>query len=158
MKSLFLLFSLFIVSCNIDVNKVPVDEAKLKADSIRTKILEDSFGKAAIRDAYTKVAADQYAKSAIGSPVKIISAKFVQEEYSNYKSVRLVWKNISNKKIAGIKFSWTGTNAFGEPADVGAGAYGSIGGAILSRDGKTITKAWVTEVAFVDGSKWKVNQ
>ena len=39
-------------------------------------------------------------------PVKIISAGPFQNEYSNYKGVRLTYKNVSGKRISAIKFKW----------------------------------------------------
>jgi len=105
-------------------------------------------------------------------PVKILSAKPVEQEYSNYKDIRLSWKNISKKTISAIRFKWKGENAFGEPADMGVKT-GEGGGfsddklrpgksdygewSILSRDLKKVTKAWVYEVAFEDGTKWELN-
>lgn len=106
-------------------------------------------------------------------PVKIISAKPVQEDYSSYKNVYLSYKNISKKTITGIKFKWKGENAFGEPADMGysdgqgggfsddklrAGRTDNGTWNVLSRDLKKITKAWVYEVVFEDGSKWKLTE
>lgn len=106
-------------------------------------------------------------------PVKILAAKPVREDYSNYKSVYISYKNISKKTITGIKFKWKGINAFGEPADMGA-TDGTGGGFtddklragrsdngtwdILSRDLKKVTKAWVYEVAFEDGTKWELDE
>jgi hypothetical protein len=106
------------------------------------------------------------------APVKVISAKMVQEEYSKYKSVRLTYKNVSGKKIEAIKFNWYGIDAFGEPADMGSFMDGVGGGldddplgpgksststwSILSRNGKKVELAWAYEVAFSDGTKWKL--
>lgn len=109
---------------------------------------------------------------AANAPVKVTSAKPVEKEYSNYKDIHLVWKNVSKKTISAIRFKWTGINAFGEPAEVGA-ISGSIGGGfsderlkpgksqsgtweITSRDLKKVTKAWAYEVVFEDGSKWQI--
>lgn len=104
------------------------------------------------------------------SPVKILSAKFVSKEYSNYKDIRLTYKNVSGKKISAIRFKWYGENAFNEPADMsglvkgwgggfsddvlrpGATDYGTWN--ILSRDGKKVLIAYPYEVAFEDGTKW----
>lgn len=102
----------------------------------------------------------------------VTDADFIQEEYSNYKSVRLRYKNVSGKKIKAIKFNWHGVDAFGEPADCGSYTELGFGGgfdddplsvgrsttsvwSVLSRDGDKITKAWPTEIAFEDGTKWK---
>jgi hypothetical protein len=106
------------------------------------------------------------------TPVKVISAKPIEKEHSNYKDIHLVWENVSKKTISAIRFKWAGTNAFGEPAEVGVMSQGVGGGFsddklkpgksqdgtwnILSRDLKKVTKAWAYEVVFEDGTKWKV--
>ena len=108
------------------------------------------------------------------APVKVLSAKFVTKEYSNYKDISLGWKNVSGKKISAIKFKWYGINAFNEPADMGGlmEGWGSgfsddglrAGGtdygtwSILSKDGKKVLIAYPYEVAFDDGTKWELNQ
>lgn len=138
-------------------------------------------------DALIKIKAEQYADSVVKKamsdvlfdtvgvgqgPVKVISAKVVQEEYSTFKSVRLSWKNISKKKISAIRFKWYGLNAFGEPADMGSSIQDGFGGGytddpiraggtdtgtweVLSRDAKKIVIAWPYEVVFEDGTKWE---
>jgi len=112
--------------------------------------------------------------AAISWPVKILSAKLIKQEYSNLKNIRLSWKNISSKKIEGIRFRWYGLNAFGEPADMGSySPYGKGFGSgftdesllpgkisygswnILSNDGKKVSAAWPYEVVFEDGTTWK---
>jgi len=108
------------------------------------------------------------------APVKVLSAKFVSKEYSNYKDIALSYKNVSDKKISAIRFRWYGENAFNEPADMdglregwgagftddglrpGATDYGTWG--ILSKDGKKVLIAYPYEVAFEDGTKWELNQ
>ena len=107
------------------------------------------------------------------APVKILKAKFVEQEYSSYKNVWLSYKNVSSKKIEAIRFRWYATNAFDEPAEVG-GMIDGLGGGfadevlkpnstssgefdVLSKDGKNIILAWPYEVAFSDGTKWKIN-
>lgn len=103
------------------------------------------------------------------SPIKVISAKYVEKEYSNYKDVRLSYKNISKKKIAAIRFKWVGINAFGEKAEgLSDGGFDDDGidvnettsnvWGISSKDGKKITLAYAYEVAFSDGTKWELNK
>ena len=107
------------------------------------------------------------------SVVEIISATFIKSsEYSNYKSVKISYKNVSAKDIKAIRFKWYGMNAFDQPAD--CGDYSNLGfGAgymddglksgktksgvwdISSRDGDRIVKAWPYEIVYLDGSKWK---
>lgn len=108
------------------------------------------------------------------APVKVIAARLVQREYSNYKDIRLTYKNVSNKTITAIRFSWYGLNSFNEPADMGStliragfgggftdgrlmpGKSNSGTWEILSKDGKKVVLAWPYEVAFEDGTKWKL--
>ncbi|HUC79780.1 MAG TPA: hypothetical protein VMR70_02655 [Flavisolibacter sp.] len=108
------------------------------------------------------------------APVKVLSAKFVTKEYSNYKDISLRYKNVSNKVITAIRFKWYGENAFNEPADMGALREGWGGGftddalrpgatdygvwSILSRDGKKVLIAYPYEVFFKDGTKWELKQ
>jgi hypothetical protein len=107
------------------------------------------------------------------APIKVLSAKFVNKEYSNYKDVSLSFKNVTNKKISAIRFKWYGENSFNEPADMGslkegwgagftddalrAGASSNSTWEVLSRDGKKILIAYPYEVAFDDGTKWALN-
>lgn len=137
------------------------------ADSIEIERKADSMTKAIIRDAWFDTA------GVSAAPVKILSAKLVTREYSNYKDIYLSWKNVGTKRIAAIRFKWYGTNAFGEPADMGrtvmqegfGGGFSdrSLGVGktddgtweIMSRDGKRVVKAWPYEIAFEDGTKWQ---
>lgn len=105
------------------------------------------------------------------APIKVLSAKIVREEYSTYRSIRLAYKNVSGKKISAVRFKWYGTDAFGEPAEMGGVVDGYGGGvsddpikpggtdagtwSILSRNVKKVELAWPFEVAFEDGTKWK---
>ena len=108
------------------------------------------------------------------APVKVLKARFVNKEYSNYKDISLSYKNVSAKKIAGIKFKWYGINAFNEPADMGGlregwgSGFSDVGlrpggtdygtWSILSKDGKKVLIAYPYEVAFEDGTKWELKQ
>lgn len=136
-----------------------------------TKAEEDSIKSAAIKRVIRGLSdtAGLYL-----SPVKIIKTSLVAGEYSSRKNIRLVYKNVSHKRIAGIKFKWYGEDAFGEPADMGGpSGFGGIGGGIddsglnpgktktstfpiLSESGKKIVLAWSYEIAFDDGSKWSL--
>ncbi len=107
--------------------------------------------------------------------MKVVSAKFVTQEYSSYKNVSLHYKNVSDKIITAIRFKWYGENAFevnllcmgslkqgwggGFTDDAlrpGATDYGEWD--ILSKDGKKILIAYPYEVVFKDGTKWKLQQ
>jgi hypothetical protein len=108
------------------------------------------------------------------APVKVINAKFVDKEYSNYKDISLKYKNVSDKAITAIRFKWYGENAFNEPADMGGLREGWGGGftddllkpgaseygewSILSRDGQKVLIAYPYEVVFKDGTKWALSQ
>jgi hypothetical protein len=163
-KLLIYSFLLF-VSCNSGPTN-STNQMSL-VDSINIARKADSMTKAIIKDALFDTA------GVSSSPVKVLSAKLVIREYSNYKDVWLSWKNVGTKKVAAIRFKWYGTNAFGEPADMGStGLQEGFGGgfadrslgigkrdegtwSIMSRDGKKIVMAWPYEVAFEDGTKWK---
>lgn len=107
------------------------------------------------------------------APVKVTSARLITKEYSNYRDLQLTYKNETEKRIDAIKFQWYGENAFKEPADMGNSFAAGFGGGfsdrslgpkgsqtstfgIMSRDGKKVVLAWPTEVAFSDGSIWKL--
>src|SRR5262245_19614996 len=80
------------------------------------------------------------------APVRVISAKLVTREYSNYKDIWLSWKNVGSKKIAAIRFRWYGTNAFGEPVDMGTPSiHEGFGGGFSDRTlspGRTDDGTW----------------
>jgi hypothetical protein len=102
----------------------------------------------------------------------ITKARFIEEEYSNYKSVQLSYTNKTGKLIKAIKFKWYGVNSFNEPADCGDYSEIGFGGgfdddklginrsttstwSVLSKDGDKIVKAWAYQIAFEDGTIWK---
>lgn len=112
--------------------------------------------------------------SLTGCPVSVTKANLFKDGYSNYKSISLTYRNISNKRIEAIRFNWYGEDAFGEPADMGGYLDGMGGGftddplgpgksttsvwSILSSRGKKVIKAWAYEVAFSDGTKWELQE
>lgn len=163
--STILLVLVSLISCE---QKKPKSQTEKLQDEIRLKEIRDSIGEAF--DA--RINEDLSDTDGIHkAPVQITKARFVEKDYSNYKDIQLTYKNVSGKDIDAIRFKWTGTNAFGEPADVGS-VYGDVGGgftdsrlragkttsgtwSILSRDGKKVTKAWAYEVVFSDGTKWE---
>jgi hypothetical protein len=175
-----ILFISILVSCD------PVKSQKEKAqDSLKEAVKVDSFSRAKYGESseehVKKMVDSSIAKAMLDTaglskaPVKILSAKIVKQEYSSYRNVYLSFKNVSNKKIIGIKFSWYGTNAFNEPADLGNITAQGFGGGftdnplragktdngtwnVLSRDAKKIKIAWPTEVSFEDGTSWKINR
>lgn len=162
MKYILALY-LFFVSCNEEKKRSPIDQmeydrqvAHIK-DSMMNKIMSE-------------INWDTVGLSS--SPIVVTKAVLYKEEYSNYRDISLTFKNVSNKKIDAIRFSWYGENSFGEPADMGGYGDRGFGGgfidrplgpgkttsaswSIMSRDGKKVIKAWPIEVAFSDGTKWK---
>jgi hypothetical protein len=160
-----LLISTFLLaSCN---SALTSSTAKTFADSLEIARKADSMAKAVIKNAlFDTIGVSE-------APVKVLSAKLIQREYSSYKDIWMSWKNVGTKKVAAIRFRWYGTNAFGEPADMGTPSiHEGFGGgfsdsplspgkkddgiwSIMSRDGKKVVMAWPYEVAFEDGTKWK---
>lgn len=109
------------------------------------------------------------------APVRVLQSKIVSKEYSNFRDIQLKYKNVSNKKIEGIKFNWYGLDAFGEPAEMGNDIVKGAGSGfaddnlvpsetmtskweINSRNAKKVLLAWPTEIAFSDGTKWKLKK
>lgn len=124
-----------------------------------------------------KIASDVYMDTAglSKAPVKVIKAVLFKVEYSSYRDIRVTYKNVSKKAVIAIKFRWKGTNAFGDPADMGTSLQEGYGGgftddslrpgrtevsewSILSRDGKKVELAWPYEVVFADGTKWELGK
>lgn len=160
-----LIIALLFFSCDT-ADKPP--EYKSVAESLEVRRKVDSIVQTSMKNAFF----DTVGLS--NAPVKVLSAKLIKKEYSNFKSMSLSYKNVSGKTIAAIRFKWYGENAFGEPADMGSSMQEGFGGgftdetlrpgktgsgvwSILSRDGKKVVLAWPYEVAFEDGTKWKSN-
>lgn len=174
MKKIIVIFFLgACVSCNNGMtNKVNVtDSLNGEPEYVIRQRLKDSLDK----DLSKRI----YFDDTLGienAPVKVLSANPVEQDYSNYKNIRLKFKNVSGKNISGIKFRWYGLNVFGDPADMGMGSASSEFGkgigagftddllkagssksstfGISSSDLKKVIKAWPFEVAFEDGTKW----
>lgn len=168
-----------LISCQSGVSNTFETEAEKKArlDSFSMK----QYGKTSeevVKDRVNKSLGDALMDT-VGlykSPVLVTKATLFKGEYSSYRDIRLTYKNVSNKSISAIKFRWKGVDAFGEPADMGSGSMveGFGGGfmdntlksgrattsewGILSRNGKKVILAWATDVAFSDGTKWKVGK
>jgi hypothetical protein len=143
-----------------------IAESQRFIDSFKIAKQADSMTKDIIRNALFDTAGVSVA------PVKVLSAKLIEREYSNYKDIRVSWKNVGSKRIAAIRFMWYGLNAFGEAADMGGHIQKGFGGGmadrslsvgktdsgtweIMSKDGKKVVTAWPYEIAFEDGTKWK---
>lgn len=107
------------------------------------------------------------------APIKVLKARPVDKEYSNYRDVYISFKNVSSKTIEGVKFRWYGENAFRKPAELGNSGVPGFGGGftdetlrpgktsngtweVFSKDAKKIILAWPIEVSFSDGTSWEL--
>ncbi len=159
MKYAVIIVTLFAVSCTHNKVKPNLDDVYVDPQAV-----EESKAKF-----YESLKWDTVGMTQSG--IIVTDARFVREEYSRFKTVRIRYKNVSGKKIRAIKFKWHGTDAFGDPADCGGYDPGFGGGItddpisngstetkywdVLSNNGDKITMAWPTEVAFADGTKWE---
>lgn len=172
MKKL-LFFIILFTSCVNPYQKRLDEEAKMHKKYIDS--LNDNYIKRTSKDSNASTVSD-FTSDTIGmsvAPVRVIQSRIVKKEYSNYRDIELVYKNFSKKKVTAIRFQWFGINSFNEPADMGYSSFarGYGGGftddplspgktddgqwSITSRDAKKVVAAWVTEVAFADGTTWK---
>lgn len=168
MKISTLTFLLIIMCFSGCEEKKPIkNDVESVIDELKKSQMVDSMVQASILDAmFDTIGLSE-------APVKVISARFIKKEYSNYKDISLTYKNISDKRISAIKFKWYALDAFGEPADVGAGVSQGFGGgfdddemgkgltrtsswSIYSSRAKKVVLAWPYEVAFTDGTIWKL--
>jgi len=160
---------LVVSSCNYKKENTaltPKEIASIK-DSFATALTVDSMVKSSISNHFLEDTSKLH-----DAPIIVLKAVPVKKEYSNYKDIRLTWKNVSNKTISAVRFRWYGVNAFNEAAEMG-GSYRGIGGgfsddklkpgrtdygewSLLSSDLKKVVKAWPYEVAFEDGTKWEI--
>jgi hypothetical protein len=167
MKYVFL-FIVIIYSCKpkqTEAEKLVASSQKF-LDSIDRAEKVDSMVKKTLANVYWDTVGVSQA------PVKVTNVRLVKREYSNYRDIELTYKNVCAKKIDAIKFAWYGETAFGDPADMGNSLNEGFGGgytdrslspgkvssgqwSILSGNAKKNLKAWPTEIAFNDGTKWK---
>lgn len=168
--TLFFLLVSLISSCNSSNKKNKAEnESEKHLSEINIKNLSDSIIKSSIKNLYLDSTGMK------NSPIVVLAAKLFKEEYSTYKSIRLTYKNVSEKSIDAIRFEWYGENSFGEPADMGNPLNRGLGNgftdeklkpnskttsewSILSRDGKKVLMARAYEVVFNDGTKWKLKK
>lgn len=160
-----------LISCNSRKSnkKLFSEDTKLSlADSLEVQRRVDDMLQKTYKDALFDTTGLSIA------PVKVTKARLVKRDYSSYKDIQLTFKNISQKKISAIRFKWYGLNAFNEPAEMGQyGMLKGFGGGftddplnpgksssgtweIMSNNAKTIVLALPYEVAFSDGTKWKI--
>ncbi|MCG9792515.1 hypothetical protein [Flavobacterium algicola] len=107
------------------------------------------------------------------SPIKVTNSRLIKKDYSNYKDIELTFVNVSEKKIQAVRFEWYGENSFKEPAEMGSYSLLGEGGgftdeiinpgrtrksqwSISSVDAKRVIAARAYEVAFTDGTTWKL--
>ncbi|MFB6456497.1 hypothetical protein ACE38W_14585 [Chitinophaga sp. Hz27] len=109
------------------------------------------------------------------SPIKIVNSRVIESDEVKLKNIELLFKNVTNKNIVGVKFKWFGLDAFGETADMGAASsvIKGLGGghyqhrmrggetklatwSLYSQNAKKIVLARPYEVAFTDGTSWKL--
>lgn len=173
MKFLIFLIILPWAACKSTTNKSSaekiLEDSEAFIDSVRSARQVDSMVKETMNSVYRNVADSSGSWRA---PVQVTKAVMAKNGYTSTRSVRLSYKNVSNKKVAAIKFRWYGVDAFGEPADMGDAFEGlgsgldddglNIGAKktgtwdVYSSRGRKITSACAIEVAFEDGSVWKL--
>jgi hypothetical protein len=105
------------------------------------------------------------------SPIKIITAKLLKNEYSHHKDIRIIYKNLGKKDIKAIKFEWFCINSFDKPAN---GRYFFADGRFtedvtsvikskhtktqiwedFSTDADKVTKIRAYYIVYADGTQW----
>ena len=165
---LILLSVAVLISCD---NEARVNEKTIKDLEIEqlAKKTTDSI----VKDIQFKVNFDT--TGLYTAPVKVLKARLFTEEYSTFRDISLTFKNVSGKKIEGIRFRWYGLNVFGDPADMGTSLFEGFGNGftddilypnqttsaswdINSGNAKKIVLAWPYEVVFSDGEKWEIGK
>ena len=164
MKKIALFIILILVSCTNKRNNIT--EAKIQEYNPTTntveKTLTDSVKNNFLDTEKTK-----------NSPVKIISASLLKNQYSDHKDIKLTFKNTTPKNIKAIKFEWYCENVFDKPA---SGQFFFVKGItrghtdVLLKSKKIESKIWedfstdaytilavrAYYIAFVDGTKWEL--
>ena len=120
-------------------------------------------------DSITLNVKDEFSKnSENNSGVNILSVKIVDaDEYTNYKAIKLTYKNNTGKDISAISFAWYDLkDIFDEDVDavLSPGGYDDD----ILRNGKTTSSTWdlsektvksgkayVSKIMFTDGTKWE---
>lgn len=158
----FYLLSVFLfISCSDHVNNIV---GKDYLDSLNNEKRMDSLVSDRMKEVFLS---DTLLISE--APVQITSTKVT---FSG--GIKLKYKNVSDKTITAIKFAWYGIDGFYDPVDLGSNPIGAGGGytdetlsigaydesywSTNSDKLKSIIKAWPIEVAFEDGSKWKIKK
>lgn len=170
-KTLLLLFTLTIIasacqkktSKNIAFTKLPIPQTTFEDSITKTKKLRDSIKQTFLNN-----------KKELHSPVKIVSARLLPNQYSDHKDIRITYKNTTKKNIQAIKLEWYCENSFYEPAHgkffyiqgkstgiitklVKSGTSHSQLWEDFSTDANKIIKARAYYVMFTDGTIWQLN-
>lgn len=155
----------------ITYSSAPTDKEELEQrrrylDSLRNSHYEDSVrSRGSLLDTF----------GVYKSPIKVLTTKVFTEEYANYKSIKLSWKNVSTKTVTAVRFKWYVQNPFSEPAKMLGSTVNGLGGgysadrilpnkidhgvwSAISPDASKVVLAWTYEVVFADGSKWKLSE
>lgn len=105
---LFLFITIFTISCkkniSTDIKYTPEnEEAKYPNPPIKNK---DSIKEIFLNN-----------KNELNSPVKILSSKLLDNQYSDHKDIQITYKNVTKKDIKAIKIEWYCENSFNKPAN-----------------------------------------
>ncbi|KAF2332531.1 hypothetical protein [Flavobacterium daemonense] len=168
-RILILFILLCIVSCNKTEKKELAEQYKI---SPKIKTIKDNETLDSTKSSKEKFIDTTNIRT---SPIKIVSALLLKNEYSEHKDIHLIFKNVSKKNIKAIKFEWYCENSFNKPA---SGNHYFIKGeytgesTLLLKKQKTATKIWedfstdantiiaarAYEAIFTNGTKWKLRQ
>lgn len=167
-KTLLLLVTLTLISCTNKKSSKPETNTN-KNNLIKTNEEKNEAKPTdSIKDDFLKTQKNK------NSPIKIISATLLKNQYSDHKDIKLTYKNITKKSIKAIKFEWYCENAFDKPA---SGQFFFIKGVTrkhtesflksrkteskiwedFSTDANIIIAARAYYVIFSDGTKWELN-
>lgn len=95
-----------LVSCQANQNAASVQDSLAFSDSGAGNFDRDSAMAAIKVETMNMVASDT--QGLYLAPIKVISANPYEDEYSSFKKIKLLYKNVSDKNITAIKFSWYG--------------------------------------------------
>jgi len=169
MKKILLFITITLLSCT---NKKSNKTEPIIPDNSLIKNTEEKKEKEIIDSVKHNFLDVQKTKN---SPVKILSAKLLKNQYSDHKDIQLTYKNITQKNIKAIKFEWYCENVFDKPA---SGQFFFVKGITrghtdillksrkveskiwedFSTDAYTIIAARAYYVVFADGTKWELKQ
>lgn len=131
-------------------------------DSIQKKNAVDSMTNAYLKRDFRATKAEKYA------PIQVTGVSFYYGQYSNFQTIKVRYKNVSDKKIVAFKIRWYDCkDAFGDekyPSYMGGVSEEPIGTGRSSvadwdllEKGVKSGKAYCTEAVFDDGTKWELD-